>query len=61
MIIYILKYITMATYTNAKEYNTYLVNNDIDINIINYVKEINMEGGASTPLLLEGNAVALHK
>ena len=21
----------MATYTNAKEYNTYLVNNDIDI------------------------------
>ena len=51
----------MATYTNAKEYNTYLVNNDIDINIINYVKEINMEGGASTPLLLEGNAVALHK
>ena len=39
----------MATYTNAKEYNTYLVNNDIDINIINYVKEINMEGGASTP------------
>ena len=31
----------MATYTNAKEYNTYLVNNDIDINIINYVKEVN--------------------
>ena len=31
----------MAAYTNAKEYNTYLVNNDIDINIINYVKEVN--------------------
>ena len=31
----------MTAYTNAKEYNTYLVNNDIDINIINYVKEVN--------------------
>ena len=31
----------MATYTNAKEYNNYLVNNNIDINIINYVKEVN--------------------
>jgi hypothetical protein len=41
MIVYILKYIIMAAYTNAKEYNTYLVNNDIDINIINYVKEVN--------------------
>ena len=31
----------MTAYTNAKEYNTYLVNNNIDINIINYVKEVN--------------------
>jgi hypothetical protein len=31
----------MATYTNAKEYNNHLVDNDIDINIINYVKEVN--------------------
>ena len=31
----------MAAYTNAKEYNNYLVNNNIDINIINYVKEVN--------------------
>ena len=31
----------MTTYINAKEYNNYLVNNDIDINIINYVKKVN--------------------
>ena len=31
----------MTVYTNAKEYNIYLVNNNIDINIINYVKKVN--------------------
>jgi hypothetical protein len=31
----------MATYTCVKEYNNHLVNNNIDINIINYVKEVN--------------------
>ena len=28
------------TYTTIKEYNSYLVENQVNINIINYVKEI---------------------
>jgi hypothetical protein len=28
-------------YTTIKEYNTYLINNQVNINIIDYVKEVN--------------------
>ena len=31
----------MSSYTTINEYNTYLVNNQININIIEYVKEVN--------------------
>ena len=31
----------MSSYTTINEYNTYLVENQVNINIIDYVKEVN--------------------